>query len=174
MMDANPRQAGFTLIEAVIVLTVLAVLAGLGTGIVVDAFDVSQRVEVASRAASSARVAFARFGRDARGIREASGTEILQMSATTFRFLDADGIEVEWRLDGTDLEREQVPIVSEVSAVAFTYFAGGGSLAGSPDDLRRVALSFSHGDPSVSCRAEVTLRNVATGVSAWAEPEVLP
>ena len=172
MTRTTDHVQGFTLIELVIVITVLGALSGFGFSIVFGSAEILMDSERRSGSFQGTRIALERVRRDVQSIASATATDITHMTASRFRFRTHEGVWVDYELDGTIFERNGTAFLENITALTFTYFGTGGTIAGSEDAIRRVAVRIQTQDGAypVDVTAEFTLRMPAS-YAAWTELE---
>jgi len=91
-VDARRRQQhGWTLIEVLTVLIILAVVAAVGARLMSSMFQSYLAARDITNSDAQARVAFERMTRELRQIRSATATDLDVASAAQVRFIDMDG-----------------------------------------------------------------------------------
>ncbi len=91
-VDARRRQQhGWTLIEVLTVLIILAVVAAVGARLMSSMFQSYFAARDITNSDAQARVAFERMTRELRQIRSATATDLDVASAAQVRFIDMDG-----------------------------------------------------------------------------------
>lgn len=127
---------GLTLIEMVVALTVIAIVAVMGSAMLTNAFRTYLVGVEADRDAGEARLALERITRELRGVRSATATD-LTPAANQITFVDAStGATISYALGGTTLNRTETPpggpvgtpvaLADNVNSLAFTYFQSDG------------------------------------------------
>ncbi len=165
------RKHGFTLVEMVATLTVLALLAAIVGPLLVNGARAYNDTAAAIDTLSKLRVASERLGREIREIRR-DGTGnfdiSLPLSATTLDFFKTDGerVTVTAAAPLVTLAYASIagtPVLSdEVSALTFSYFQADGSLPASDNaDLAFIdfELVLSRGGNDYAQRSRIGLRN---------------
>jgi len=165
------QQSGFTLVEIVAALTVLALLAGIVGPILSQGVRAYNDSAAAVHTLSKLRVANERLVREIREIRlDGSGNYdiSLPLSSTTLQFVktDAEQVTISAAAPLVTLAYAAIggaPILSdEVSALSFSYLQADGSLpANDNSDVAFIEfeLVLTHSGNNYAQRARVALRN---------------
>jgi len=173
-MTPARTQSGFTLVEAVVVLTVAAVLASIGASAFVDSLVAARRAEDRAAFARDARLALARFARDVRSIPVRDGApDIVRAEVDELEFVDADGVRIVWSLREGELRRGDHRACG-VAGGDFAFLDRDGRPARTISRIVRVGLRLSVGDPPVAGTCDIAIRAALPGIAAWSEPEALP
>ena len=151
-------ERGFTYIEmimAVLIVSVIALLAGPLLAVTIDAMTLHiDRVDLEQ----SAGVALTRMSREIRRLR--NDESIVTATATQFEFVDADDVQIRYRLTGTQLMRSQAggadqPLADNVqgAGISFVYYDDTGAVIASPvtglgvsTDIRRIEIQLTFAD----------------------------
>ncbi len=166
------EQAGFTLIELVIVIVVISISGVLLAGMFREAIGTYRFVDVEADLLQQARFAEERITRELRRLRD--GTSVTTAAAQTLAFIDRDAVPiiVSWNgTKGADLlfTRNGVSqtLAGSVDSLAFSYFKGDGStavplVAPSSTDIRRVAvyIRLARGGQSIATLGAAALRSL--------------
>lgn len=135
------KKRGFTLVELVASMTVLAIIALIASNVIVESMRVYARAVPAMGASYKADLALRTMLRDIRDLSDRSA--ITTFTSTAFTFQNSDGMEIAFLLTGTDLTRNGDLLADDVTAFAFQYLEDDGSAAGSTDDLHLVDIDFT-------------------------------
>lgn len=152
------KPRAFTLVEIVIGMAagaaVTLALASLWAPVDNWMFTVSRRGGI-----SEAQTALMRMVKEIRRVK--TPNDILTMGAVDFRFTDIDDSAVEFRLQGTDLERNSDVLASNVQGLLFEYLDAGGAAAGAAANVRtvRVTIQIDAGETTVVMRSSARIRN---------------
>jgi len=165
----RPAARGFTLIELVVVVSVLAVVGGLGVGVFGVAADLAASAEARASRDQRVRLSLDRLERDLMEIASASTDDILVMAPGHLVLRTTSAELVDYRLELGALRRDGALLLDDVLSLAFTYFGRGGAIAGDPASLRRVAVRLELGTGEV-IEAEAAVR-APSGFEDWREKE---
>ncbi len=161
-MNKRSSQQGFTLIELIIVIVLLAIIAKmasqmLGQGL--NAFLMGQNVMNTNW---QGQIALERLSRDLALVRSASDVSV--NSATEFSFINVNGVAIDYKLSGTTLLLNSQVLADGVSNLSFTYYDQNGNAALTVANLRyvNVALSFNQQGVGYSVNTAVFLRNLSS------------
>ena len=174
MKRKSPQQQGFTLIEiliAVTLLAILALLAGPLIGVIVQAMELTTKN---MNVDESAMVAFSRMSRETRRLRDDKG--VVQATTAVFEFVDRNNNTLRYRLVGNTLMRRQgtnpesgLVDFLQAGGLVFSYFDDAGSPLPTPvvgsttrTDIRRVAIqmTFQEGNYVLSIELQVRPSNL--------------
>jgi len=176
-VDARRRQQdGFTLIEVLTVLIILAVVAAVGARLMSSMFQSYFAARDITNSDAQARVAFERMTRELRQIRSATATDLDVASAAQVRFIDTDGNGVCFYRDAATnrLMRSAdgpatacgatsaQPLADFVAGLNFFYYANDGSTAAAaPAAVYYVTVRVNVQDNNVTdtLRATIHPRN---------------
>ena len=159
-------RGAYTLIELTVVIVVLGVVAGLGTGIVVDAGRVYSRSRSRTDASADARHALERLSRELAGL--ATAADITAMSSESITF-SLDGTPRTFGKSGSSLLRDSKALANDVSAFSLTYYDASGDITATLAQVRRIAIriAITRNDLTVSLRTEVFPRAFRTQYTSW-------
>ncbi len=168
---ARPRQHGFTLMEMVAALTVLALLAAVAAPFISNGVGAYNESAAAVQTLGKLRLASERLVREVREIRRdgAGNFDIsLPLSSTTLQFFKTDSEQVTVSAAAPLLTLAYAsiagtPVLSDdVSTLSFSYFQADGSLpANDNSDVAFIEfeLVLTHGGNNYAQRSRVALRN---------------
>lgn len=161
-----PRPKSFTLTEMAVTITVLGVVAAMGTGLVVDTGRACSRSRTYASCFSDAQYALTRMALELRNL--ATTSNITSMAATSITF-NAGGSAVTFSKSGTDLMRGTNKLAANVSSFAIVYFDATGCIATAPDMVARIAISITitRSGNAASARTEIFPRPLRPGYQSW-------
>jgi len=170
----QPRagQAGFTLMELVIVIVLVSIAAGLFTGMFIQAIKSYQFVDAEKDMLQESRYAEERISRELKRVR--GRADITQATATTFTFVDLDAatVSISWTgVKGDPLVYTKSgtarTLASGVDSLAFRYWKTDGTaatpiLSPSATDIWRVSmfLRLAKNGQSVNAATGVFVRSL--------------
>jgi prepilin-type N-terminal cleavage/methylation domain-containing protein len=115
------NQKGFTLIEMIIVITVISIIAGIASIIILEGLKSYQTEVSFSDIHNQGRLAIERMAREIRMIRSATATDISTMTATNLQFNDVNGnTNVLFQRSGASAPYSIVR--NNVQSVSFSYY----------------------------------------------------
>lgn len=119
-MINSKKYNGVTLIEIIIVIVILSIVVSVGGVLLGFGFKGGFASKNSIYAASVARVAIERMGKDILNARSATAAD-LTPNANSITFVSSDGVSVTYALSGTNLMRNNKILANYVSALSFTY-----------------------------------------------------
>ena len=166
--ERGSARGAYTLIEMAITITVLAVVAGLGTGIVVEAGRVYSRSRTQTDACADARYALERISRELAGLTSPANITALGSDSITFSL---QGTPRTFGTSGSSLVRDSKVLASDVSAFSLTCYDASGDITVTPALVRRIAirLTITRSDVSITLRSEVFPRAFRTRYTSWGQ-----
>ncbi len=162
----------FTLIEFVLVIAILgvtSVLLGPAVTSIVRGYDT-----VASRrfTLSESRAGMDRMVREIRLI--PGSAQISTIASTNFQFQYPIGTSIAYSMNGSNLLRNSDVLISNVSALAFTYYDEGANITANMNNVRSVEIQFtvnsSGSNGSYTLRTRVFLRNTGNNYANFTSP----
>ena len=156
----------FTLLEFVVVITVLGIIAGLGSAILVESGRAYSRSNITSAAQTDAQYALNRLAVELTELQSPSDISALSSTSITF---EVDGVERTFQLSGGSLRRDSNLLATDVSSFTLTCYRSDGTVTSTPTDVHRIAadISISRGGQTVSLRTEVFPRAFRSTYTAW-------
>lgn len=147
MMKRLQTQSGFTLMELILVVALMGVLiVGVEKfGMLALDLKVGQNIVEAMRGEASE--ACYRFAREARGIN--SDAEVFTAAVDDFQFMNSDGEDVRYWLNGASLMRNNTQLAVNVSSLQFNYYDGDDQVIASPlvspstTDIRMIRMNLT-------------------------------
>jgi prepilin-type N-terminal cleavage/methylation domain-containing protein len=171
MIKMQPKRKAFTLVEIIVVITILGILAGLGAPMLAKLFDSFQFILYRKSLTESADAALRRISREIR--RAADDTSVFTANSTTYRFNDINGNTIQYQLSGSDLNREfngaSDTLLANVSSFSFTYLEDDAAAAiAAPlvnpqaTDIKFIQadITLQEGGNTINYRLLIKLRNV--------------
>ncbi len=175
--DRNAPQDdhGFTLVELLVVMTILTIIGGLVVGTVVNAFEQERRTTSRVHAMNDAKLALERITADVRAADPLHTTEETLLEATVHRGEERlvsyelgtnngdPALIVSEDVDGTVTTR---PLVTGLASdgLVFEYVDGENEEVSEPSDVRRVQISVTvevgPDDAPITLSDDTTIRNV--------------
>ncbi len=156
------HHRGMTLIELIVVLTILAVMAAIALPMIHAGFNsyITQRNLVDAN--WQGRLALARMTRDIRNIPSANATTLVTTTSTDFKFTDNTNTSVEYTLSGTNLQRNAITLANGIGSVTFGYYDKTGAVTATPANMRYVsiALNITENNVNITVWTVVNLRVV--------------
>ena len=160
---------GFTLIELIIVITIIAIITGVVGYILLGAVDAWTFKFNRNDLLWDGRLAVNRIVREIRQIKDT--TSVTTANASQFRFIDVDDVDITYSLSSTDLNRTEDGtanvLAEDVSSMGFSYYDSNGDTISTPTvspsatDIRRVQidLTLRKSGENVYVQSESTPRN---------------
>jgi len=156
-------RKGFTLIETIIVLAVLAILTFGVASFIFTSMDAWVLISGRESAITKARVAMNRMVAELRRIRKPEN--ILVYTTSEVQFLDLDVNLIDFKQDGTNLMRNTDILAAGLvspGGLRFTYLDITGEATGAKQDIRsiRVWLLLSSGNQTMTLESSARIRNI--------------
>jgi prepilin-type N-terminal cleavage/methylation domain-containing protein len=160
--------AGFTLLELAVTITVLAILAGMGAGIAVEAGRAYSRTVENKAAFSDVRFAANKMALEMANIRQTSHIYTMEDDEISFTALGFP--RVYWR-SGSTLRRNLRTFVRSCSQFELTYYRADGTEATQPSEVHRIAveIAVTRDGRTARIRTEVFPRSFREGYASWQE-----
>ncbi len=152
MNDRHP--SGFTLLEMVVVIIILGLIAGVGTPVLMGAFQSFRIGSIVQEADVRARLAMERLLRELRGAQLGSLTAGTGLSAITFTDQDDTSVTFQFDADTGTLSRGGATLAEGVSALTFDVVTGLDPVVLDNDPL-----------PSITVTMTITIPDPVTGNS---------
>lgn len=171
MIKIRGTARAFTLIEIIVVITILGVLAGIGAPMLARLFDSFQFILYRKSLSESADTALRRISREIR--RAADDTSVWTADSTTYRFDDIDGDTIQYQFSGSDLSREHNgttdTLLTNVLSFSFSYLEDDATtpiavplVNPQATDIKfiQVDIALQEGGNTINYRLFIKLRNV--------------
>ncbi|MFW6107871.1 MAG: type II secretion system protein [bacterium] len=160
-------RRGYTLIELAVVLAVMGIVAGLGTGLVVAGARAYRASRSRADAYAEADYALRRLTAELRGLPSAAQIESIGSDAITFR-LDG-GAARTFERSGSTLLRDGQPLARDVTAFELTYYGADGSVVSEPSQVCRIAaaVAVNKGGHTARLRTEIFPRAFRSSYLSW-------
>ncbi len=164
------KAKGFTLIELVMVIIVVAVLAGIGVPLTIALMDSFDSAIYRKDLSASAEVCLRRLSRELPRLK--NNTSALTATSSTYRFTDIDNNTIQYQLSGNNLQRiyngVTDTLATNVSSFTLSYLKDDGSVIPAPlvspqqTNIRfvNVELALQSGTNTVTSTIKVLVRNV--------------
>lgn len=159
------KQRAVSLIELVMVITVVGVLVGVSSLYIKQIVDIWQFLTFRNEMISEGRAALMRMEREFRQVLDASS--VYTATSTMFEFDDMDNNRINYQLSGNNLMRNSDILADSVTSLAFAYYDKNNNLVAVPvvfpgqTDIYRItiALSLRSGNQSKILRSQVVPKN---------------
>lgn len=141
-IDARASSArGHTLVEMVVVITVLGIIALVPSVVIVESMRIHNRVAPTLEASYQARLATEKMKRELRELDDTS--KIGLMSATSLAFVDGEGDTITYALTGTDLTRNDDLLAQGVTDLNFAFVQQDGKVVSTSADLALIEIDLT-------------------------------
>ena len=148
MMTENK---GFTLVELIIVITIIGIIAGTVGFILLSTVDAWMFKFNRADLLSDGRLALNRMVREIRQIKDL--TSVTTATSSQFRFTNTGDVDIIYSLSSTDLNRTADAtanvLAQDVSSLGFAYYDSSGDTISTPTvspsetDIRRVRINLT-------------------------------
>ncbi len=150
-------KKGFTLVELVLVIALIALVAGIIAPIMVGGLRSYVMISSQKAALAQVRLAMARMSAEIRLIPDTGSIDTWNASELRFDLPDENNIR--YRVQNNDLQRSNTDIAANVSNLNFTYLNSSGNPAGAKADIYRIGvemtLDAAGGQGSITARTEI-------------------
>ncbi len=137
----NKSQRGFTLIEMIVVIVIMAILAVISTNVVQSAFNSYFTNQDIAAANSTGRLVLENMARRIRMIR--SSADITTASSTQLVFTDINGNSVNYSWSSPTLQLNSQTLANNVSSFTLSYLDRNASTTSTLANIRYVTVSFT-------------------------------
>ena len=154
------NKKGFSLIEMVIVITIVGILATITAILVQEASKVYSLITIREGLVSDGEFAMERMIKEIRQVEDAMSLYVIEPQR--IRFEDAHHRVVEFYLLGESLMRNKNELLSGVRSLNFTYLDQHGNITRVPGAVKRIKIDMrvERGDEEVRVRCQVYPRNL--------------
>lgn len=157
------KKSGFTIIELVMVTTIIGILAGVTAPLIKASFDTWYYVLDRKEVVYNAKLAMQTMIRDSRQVKNA--TSILAMTSTRFRFTNVNNVTIDFQLSGTTITKNGSILARNVQAtsgLAFSYLDGAGNVTALAASVRTVVITIilTNQSQQYSMQSRVSPRNL--------------
>jgi prepilin-type N-terminal cleavage/methylation domain-containing protein len=163
------NKRGFSLIEFIMVITVLAVITSLAISLLVAIADAWVLHRQRRQMTEAGQIAIDRMAREIRRVRDRNSFTTAAVSS--LRFTDIDNTDITFDLSGTTLRRTLGgvtinPLADNVSALTFTYYDSAGATlsapVATPSNIRRIQvdITFTYSGSNFYLRSQVAPRRI--------------
>lgn len=154
------KNAGFTLVELVVVIFVLSIVATIGGLVLHKGFEAGYVSRDLIDATWQNRLALQRMANEIREIHSPNAVDLDISSNNQIAFTDMNDENVIYLLSGNYLTRNGISLADGVNALIFTYFDAGNKEVTNPLDVADVRC--------IRIVAAVSKRNVTTNLQTVA------
>ena len=145
------KQKGFTLIELIVVITIIGIIAGVTGFILLGVADAWTFKFNRADLLADGRLALNRMTREIREVKDL--TSVTTATSSQFRFTNTGNVDITYGLSGSDLDRTVDSVTNvlaqDVSSLSFTYYDSDGDTIATPTvspsstDIRRVQIDLA-------------------------------
>lgn len=156
----NVRHRSFTLIETIAVVVILLIIGGVGVYSLIEFYDLWYLSNYRMELIWSERITMHELTRNIRTVKDEDS--IFIASPAQFVFDDTDGNRINYEFADSQLYKNGVSFMDNISSGVFSYYDEDGNVAATLPDilLVRIALTFSNGGEAISSQSQVLLRNL--------------
>jgi prepilin-type N-terminal cleavage/methylation domain-containing protein len=135
------KSPGFTLIEMIIVITLLSIISVVFGGILMNSYQTFSTAQSASDTDWQGFIALERIANDIHTIRSAS--DITTVSASQLAFTNINGTSVQYTLSSGSLLRNSQPLAKGIQSLSFSYLDKNGLTTATPSAVRFITFTVS-------------------------------
>lgn len=154
------QQQGFTLIELVLVIILVAVMANVASTMLAEGLRAYLTTKNITDADWQGRIALQRMERDIRAIR--SSNDVATATSSQLSFVDTSGTTITYELSGTTLLRNSQALADGIQTLTFSYFDQNGTSTATTTAIRyiRIALNITQGNANYTVTTAIYPRNL--------------
>lgn len=155
------RKKGVTIIELIIIMTLVAVLAAVSSLYIKETVDLWNFLIFRNEMVSQGRMAFSRMVREIRHVKDRNS--VLTAQAERFRFYDVNDNEIDFYLSDDILMRNSDILAGGVNSLEFTYYDNTNTVISTPavspfmTDIYRIVIILGIGSGSQSKTLQVAV-----------------
>ncbi len=135
------KQAGFTLIEIILVIVIIGIIAGTASSMLGEGLNAFLTANNVTDADWQGQIAIQRMERDIRAVRSAA--DISTASTNQFAFVNNTGTSITYTLSGSNLLRNSQTLATGVQTLAFAYSDLNGNSTATPSAIRFVSVTLN-------------------------------
>lgn len=166
------KARGFTLVEMVLAIAITGIMAMIWVPGLTSVFQGFDLLTVRRQVLAESRAGMDLMVREIRLI--PSSSSITAVSATSFTFQYPAGTSIVYALSGTNLQRNSVTLIGNVSSLAFTYYDELGVATTTASAVRSVQIQFTvaspNSQPSYTLRTRVFITNTGNRYANFTSP----
>jgi prepilin-type N-terminal cleavage/methylation domain-containing protein len=176
-MDFRAKKNGFTMVEVVLVIILVAILAGVTGNIIMQGAD-SYRLQYYRRDLMyQAKNALNRMDKEIRMVRGHAATDILTLTANDLEFVSVNGDTIRFSLSGDNIVRTLNGIANilckDVSGLTFSYLKKDGTAALTAEDVWSIVIGLTvSGNETINFRTRIFPRGVHGEYTGWQEVQM--
>ncbi|MFC1855443.1 type II secretion system protein J [Thermodesulfobacteriota bacterium] len=173
-MVSRRKNSGFTLIEVILVILLVAIISGITSNLILFGAD-SYRLQYHRRDLMyQLKNAIVRMDKEIRMINSASAADILTFTSNTLKFNSISGDEIEFSLSGNNILRTlngtANTLCKDISALTISYYKKDGTAAAAPAEIWTISVDITvSGEETIRMRTRIFLRDVHGIYTSWRE-----
>ena len=135
------RTRGYTLVELVVVMTILSIVGMVSSYVIIESAKVYARTTPAMISSYQARLSVQRMQREIRDMKDTAS--ITAFTATALTFDDSADNTIAYSLSAGDLSRNGDLLAQGVTSLTFTYWKSDGTTASASADLYLIEIDLT-------------------------------